>query len=218
MPNLLAPAFLDGEILVEGVVVFRAMVDGAAWLPLVDDIAAEAPFRHMTTPGGRVMSVAMTNCGARGWVSDRRGYHYRARDPESGRTWPAMPPPFRDLAARAAALAGFGGFVPDAGLINRYAVGSRLTAHQDRDEQDLDAPVVSVSLGLPAIFLWHGGRRGAKPLRVALNDGDVLVFGGPARLGFHAVKDIAPGTHPLAGSFRYNVTFRRTGLPSPPAG
>lgn len=208
----------DGETLTEGVVLFRARAGCAALLPLVLAIAARAPFRHMTTPGGHVMTVAMTNCGERGWVSDRRGYHYRPFDPESGRPWPAMPPVLRALATDAAARAGFEGFAPDACLINRYAVGSRLTAHQDRDEQDLGAPVVSLSLGLPAIFLWHGARRGGKPLRVPLDDGDVLVFGGPARLGFHGVKDIAPGTHPAAGPFRYNLTFRRTGLSAPTEG
>jgi alkylated DNA repair protein (DNA oxidative demethylase) len=174
------------------------------------DIAARAPFRHMVTPGGYQMSVAMTNCGSCGWVTDRRGYRYDAADPESGKPWPAMSPAFRDLAQRAAAAAGFLQFAPDACLVNRYAPGAKMSLHQDKDELDLDAPIVSVSLGLPAVFLFGGLKRSDKPRRFRLEHGDVVVWGGPARLAFHGVAPLADGTHPLLGSQRVNLTFRKT--------
>lgn len=180
--------------------------------PLVDaleHVVALAPFRHMLTPGGRRMSVAMTNCGAVGWVSDRAGYRYDARDPESGRSWPSMPDAFRDLATRAAAQAGFGGFAPDACLVNRYEPGARLSLHQDKDEHDFDAPIVSVSLGLPAVFLFGGLRRADAPHRVPLTHGDVVVWGGPSRLRYHGVLALKEGDHPLIGGYRINLTFRK---------
>jgi alkylated DNA repair protein (DNA oxidative demethylase) len=155
------------------------------------------------------MSVAMTNCGAVGWVTDRRGYRYDPVDPETGEAWPAMPPVFADLATRAAAAAGFDGFHPDACLINRYEPGARLSLHQDKDERDLGAPVVSVSLGLPATFLFGGMRRSERPRRVALTHGDVVVWGGPARLAFHGVMPLAAGEHETIGRRRVNLTFRR---------
>lgn len=180
--------------------------------PLIDALAAverDAPFRHLVTPGGQPMSVAMTNCGAVGWVSDRSGYRYDPLDPESGKRWPAMPDVFYDLAARAAAAAGFPGFAPDACLINRYEPGARLSLHQDRDEHDLGHPIVSVSLGLAAIFLWGGQKRADRPRRVPLAHGDVVVWGGPARMTFHGVHPLAEGHHPVTGHRRYNLTFRR---------
>lgn len=186
-----------------------AQAEAPALLEAVAAIAAQAPFRHLTTPGGQSMSVAMTNCGDAGWVSDRRGYRYEGADPLSGRPWPAMPPLLRDLAARAAATAGFDGFDPDAGLINRYVPGARMGAHQDRDEAEMGAPIVSVSLGLPATFLWGGTQRGGKMARVPLLHGDVVVWGGPSRLVFHGVDPLKDGDHPLTGAVRYNLTFRR---------
>lgn len=175
----------------------------------VNRIAAVAPFRHMVTPGGYTMSVAMTNCGRAGWVTDRTGYRYDALDPETGRTWPKLPPLFLRLAAAAAAAAGFAGFVPDACLINRYVPGARLTLHQDRNEKDFGAPIVSVSLGLPAVFLFGGRRRTDRPRRLRLESGDVAVWGGPARLFFHGVDALAGGEHPLTGASRINLTFRK---------
>jgi alkylated DNA repair protein (DNA oxidative demethylase) len=177
----------------------------------VGAVTAEAPPRHFATPGGKAMSVAMTNCGPLGWVSDRAGYRYQPTDPATGRPWPAMPAAFRDLAARAADTAGFPGFAPDACLVNLYVPGTRLTLHQDRDERAFGDPIVSVSLGLPAVFLMGGERRSdpTEPLR--LEDGDVLVFGGPARLMFHGVKPLADGIHPRTGARRINLTFRRAG-------
>ncbi len=174
------------------------------------DVVAQAPFRHMLTPGGHRMSVAMTNCGSVGWVTDRTGYRYDAVDPESAKPWPAMPPSFRALAVQAAAQAGFDGFSPDACLINRYQPGARMSLHQDKDELDLDAPIVSVSLGLPAIFIFGGLQRSDKPRRFRLEHGDVAVWGGPSRLNFHGVAPLADGEHPLIGRQRINLTFRKT--------
>jgi len=170
-----------------------------------------APFRHMVTPGGHRMSVAMTNCGAVGWLTDRTGYRYDSRDPETGRPWPAMPDVFADLAAQAAARAGFVGFAPDACLVNRYEPGTRLSLHQDRNERDFDAPIVSASLGLPAVFLFGGLRRVDTPRRVPLAHGDVVVWGGPARLRYHGVLPLEEGDHPLLGGRRFNLTFRKAG-------
>ncbi|HXQ51851.1 MAG TPA: DNA oxidative demethylase AlkB [Stellaceae bacterium] len=172
-------------------------------------IAARAPFRHMVTPGGFRMSVAMTNCGTAGWISDRRGYRYAPDDPGTGRPWPEMPREFLDLAERAAAAAGFPGFAPDACLVNRYEPGARLTLHQDKNERDFAAPIVSVSLGLPAIFLWGGHERRQRPRRVALESGDVVVWGGPARLVFHGVDELDDGEHEATGSCRINLTLRK---------
>jgi alkylated DNA repair protein (DNA oxidative demethylase) len=168
-----------------------------------------APFRHMVTPGGHRMSVAMTNCGTVGWVTDRTGYRYDAHDPATGRRWPAMPDVFFDLAGRAAARAGFDGFAPDGCLVNRYEPGARLTLHQDKNERDFDAPIVSVSLGLPAVFLFGGSRRADTPRRVPLVHGDVVAWGGPARLRYHGVLPLKEGHHPLMGGIRINLTFRK---------
>jgi alkylated DNA repair protein (DNA oxidative demethylase) len=165
----------------------------------------------MLTPGGQRMSVAMTSCGALGWITDRRGYRYVSADPESGRAWPRMPPTFLRLAAAAAEAAGFPGFVPDACLINRYEPGTRLSLHRDEDERDLSAPVVSVSLGLPATFLFGGARRTDATQRVALQHGDVVVWGGPARLNYHGVAPLAAGRYPALANCRINLTFRRAG-------
>ncbi len=193
-----------------------AMLLGGFALPAEDallaalaSVAEQAPFRHMQTPGGRRMSVAMTNCGEVGWVSDVHGYRYDALDPSSGRSWPAMPLAFRELATSAADRAGFSGFAPDACLVNRYEPGAKLSLHQDRDEQDFSAPIVSVSLGLPAVFLFGGTRRNDPTDRIPLRHGDVVVWGGPARLRYHGVQPLAPGTHPVMGPVRINLTFRK---------
>jgi alkylated DNA repair protein (DNA oxidative demethylase) len=172
-------------------------------------IASVSPFRQMTTPGGLRMSVAMTNCGAAGWVTDRTGYRYDAIDPETGQSWPHLPAAFAALATDAAASAGFADFEPDVCLINRYAAGTRLSLHQDRDERDFTQPIVSVSLGLPAVFLWGGRKRSDRPTRVPVSHGDVVVWGGSDRLNFHGVRELAQGTHPLTGDYRYNLTFRK---------
>ncbi len=188
-----------------------AVADERALRGDIDAIAAAAPFRHMTTPGGFVMSAAMTNCGALGWVSDRTGYRYAAIDPESGRAWPALPDSFLRLATNAAARAGFEGFMPDACLVNRYEPGARLTLHQDKNERDFSAPIVSVSLGLPAVFLFGGLTRAERPARVPLHHGDVVVWGGPARLRYHGVNALKNGDSPFAGAHRINLTFRKAG-------
>lgn len=175
----------------------------------VNAITAAAPFRHMVTPGGFRMSVAMTNCGSFGWVSDESGYRYQTSDPLSGLEWPAMPQRFLELAATAASAAGFDHFRPDACLINRYEPGARLTLHQDRNERDLREPIVSVSLGLPAVFLFGGDHRKEKIRRYHLHSGDVVVWGGVTRLAFHGVAPLDDGDDPLTGRCRINLTFRK---------
>ena len=206
-----APTESRSEPLVPGAVVLRAfaMPNVTQIFAALQTITDAAPFRHMVTPGGFEMSVAMTNCGAYGWVSDRSGYRYTAEDPESGRPWPNLPAVFEQLAVDAAAAAGFGEFTPDACLINRYAAGSRLSLHQDRNERDFEAPIVSVSLGLPAVFLFGGARRADRPRRVPLWHGDVVVWGGPARLHYHGVLPLAAGEHLISGAYRFNLTLRK---------
>jgi alkylated DNA repair protein (DNA oxidative demethylase) len=189
---------------------FATPHETALWASL-QDVLAWAPFRHMLTPGGFRMSVAMTNCGALGWVTDRTGYRYDAADPQSSHPWPGMPESFLRLATNAAARAGFEGFVPDACLINRYAPGAKLSLHQDRNERDYGEPIVSVSLGLPAVFLFGGLARADRTTRVPLSHGDVVVWGGPARLRYHGVLPVAEGRHPLTGDYRINLTFRKAG-------
>ena len=195
----------DGAVLLRG---FARPVE-AGLIADIGAIVAQAPFRHMVTPGGHAMSVAMSNCGSAGWVTDRSGYRYDADDPEAGKPWPAMPPSFCRLAGQAAEEAGFHGFAPDACLINRYAPGARMSLHQDRDETDFGAPIVSISLGLSAIFLFGGLKRSEKPRRYRLEHGDVVVWGGPARLFFHGVAPLADGEHALLGRQRINLTFRK---------
>ncbi|HXS02963.1 MAG TPA: DNA oxidative demethylase AlkB [Rhodanobacter sp.] len=207
-----APVRRD-EPLCEGAVVLRgfALADEAPLLQALGAIVAQAPFRHLITPGGLRMSVGITNAGPLGWVSDRRGYRYDPLDPLSGKPWPPMPPIFLQLAGAAAAHAGFAGFVPDACLVNRYEAGTRLSLHQDRDEHDLGQPIVSVSLGIPAVFLFGGLQRSDRQLRVPLAHGDVVVWGGPARLHHHGVLPLKPNHHAALGDCRINLTLRRAG-------
>ncbi len=197
--------------LAPGAVLLRGFCTGigGALLAAVGRVADSAPFRRMMTPGGFAMSVAMTNCGSVGWVTDRKGYRYAAADPESGKPWPPMPDIFADLAARAAGAAGFQGFAADSCLINRYAPGTRLSLHQDRNERDFAAPIVSVSLGLSATFLFGGAKRADPQRRIPLAHGDAVVWGGPSRLVFHGVAPLKDGDHPLAGRWRYNLTLRK---------
>ena len=189
---------------------FAAPLAGAL-LTSLQEITARSPFRCMTTPGGFRMSVAMTNCGERGWITDASGYRYGSLDPATATCWPPMPPVFREVATAAAAAAGFGGFAPDACLISRYLPGARLSLHQDKDELDLESPIVSISLGLSAIFLFGGHRRSDRPLRVPLVHGDVVVWGGPARLRYHGVMPLSDGHHPLLGASRVNLSLRKAG-------
>jgi DNA oxidative demethylase len=185
-----------------------AVSDTADLLAGVADIEQHAPFRHLITPGGFRMSVAMTNCGAVGWVSDRTGYRYDRVDPDTGLEWPPMPSTFRRIAVAAATAAGFADYTPDVCLINRYEPGARLSLHQDRNEIDDEAPIVSVSLGLPAVFLFGGLKRSDRCARVPLGHGDVVVWGGPSRMRFHGVLPLAEGCHPELGRQRINLTFR----------
>jgi DNA oxidative demethylase len=180
-------------------------------LPELAAIARRSGFRHMVTPGGDTMSVAMTNCGRLGWITDRHGYRYTERDPDTGALWPAMPPVFARLAREGAGHAGFADFSPDACLINRYLAGNRLSLHQDKNERDFSAPIVSVSLGMPAVFLFGGLKRRDKPLRVPLMHGDVAVWGRQDRLRFHGVMPLKESPHPVLGTQRVNFTFRKAG-------
>ena len=205
-PALAPEAIDDGAVLLRG---FAAALE-AALLADVEAVTTTAPFRHLVTPGGHVMSVAMSNCGAAGWISDRRGYRYTPTDPQTGLPWPAMPNVFLALAEDAAAQAGYPGFAPDACLINRYVPGAKMSLHQDRDEGDLTAPIVSISLGLPAVFLWGEKSRADRPRRIPLNSGDVVVWGGATRLNFHGVLPLPKGEHPALGAQRINITFRKT--------
>lgn len=197
-------ALAPGALLLRGF----ALAEASNLLTDVSEVAARAPFRHLITPGGFRMSVAMTNCGAAGWVSDRSGYRYDRVDPDTGRSWPPMPASFQRIATAAADAAGFSDYTPDVCLINRYAPGARLSLHQDRNELDDEAPIVSVSLGLPATFLFGGLKRSDRCSRVPLEHGDVVVWGGPSRMRFHGVLPVGDGRHPAVGEQRINLTFR----------
>jgi len=185
------------------------MADPVALAPLLERVLVQAPPRRMVTPGGHLMSVAMSNCGQHGWVSDRTGYRYQDTDPDSGERWPAMPHAFASLATRAAARCGFERFEPDVCLINRYRPGDRMGAHRDMDERDAGAPIVSVSLGIPARFFIIGPERRGRATAIDVRDGDVVVFGGPARLHYHGVRPVWPATNERYGACRWNLTFRR---------
>ena len=197
--------------LAPGAVVLRGFARAVAAELVADvaQVALAAPFRHMTTPGGHRMSVAMTNCGPLGWITDARGYRYASIDPESGRPWPPMPASFAQLAAAASTAAGYAGFAADACLVNRYEPGARMTLHQDKDERDRTQPIVSVSLGLPMVFLFGGLTRTDPAQRVPLEHGDVVVWGGPSRLCFHGVLPLREGEHAATGRCRINLTLRR---------
>jgi alkylated DNA repair protein (DNA oxidative demethylase) len=213
MPSLFDsdPELQRPERLEDGAMLLRGFATGVApaLVLAVNRICNPAPFRHMRTKGGHTMSVAMTNCGRVGWCSDASGYRYSPTDPETGKPWPPMPDEFLSLAVRAAAEAGFDNYDPDACLINRYTAGTKLGLHQDRDEKDQWSPIVSVSLGLPAVFLWGGRRRSDPVRRLLLESGDVAVWGGPARFVYHGVAPLKEGRHPLTGSTRINLTFRK---------
>jgi alkylated DNA repair protein (DNA oxidative demethylase) len=199
------------ETMAQGAVLLRgyALSREAELLAAIEAVTTAAPFRHMMTPGGYTMSVAMTTCGAVGWVTDRKGYRYSPTDPTTNKPWPPMPDAFRSLAAEAAAEAGYPRFDPDSCLINRYEPGTKLSLHQDQDEKDMSQPIVSVSLGLPATFLFGGLKRGDPTAKYPLQHGDIAVWGGPSRLNFHGVATLKDGSHPLLGRKRINLTFRR---------
>ncbi|MCC7479633.1 DNA oxidative demethylase AlkB [bacterium] len=197
--------------LAPGALLLRGFADAQAaeLLREVEALSKVSPFRHLETPGGFTMSVAMTNCGAVGWVSDRSGYRYQALDPLTGQAWPPMPAAFLALAQAAAAEAGFPAFTPDVALVNRYAPGASLSSHRDGDERNHEHPIVSVSLGLPASFFFGGLERSDPVTSYRLDSGDVVVWGGPARLAYHGVRKLKDGEHTLTGRTRINLTFRK---------
>ena len=213
MLDLFADAEPWQEPLAPGATILRrfALADADALLAAINEVAGASPFRQMITPGGYTMSVAMTNCGGLGWTTDARGYRYAPIDPLSRQPWPAMPQAFTALCQQASTAAGYSDFQPDACLINRYLPGAKLSLHQDKDEPDLAAPIVSVSLGLPAVFQFGGIRRSDPLKRLLLEHGDVVVWGGPSRLFYHGIQPLKPGHHPATGECRYNLTFRRAG-------
>ena len=212
MLDLFADAEPWQEPLAPGAVILRrfALSRAPELLAGIHDVAAVSPFRHMVTPGGYTMSVAMTNCGTAGWATNERGYLYAADDPVTGQPWPPMPAVFQALCHDAAVEATYPDFQPDACLINRYGVGAKLSLHQDKDEPDLRAPIVSVSLGLPAVFQFGGLRRNDPLQRLMLEHGDVVVWGRESRLYYHGIQPLKPGVHPQTGEFRFNLTFRQT--------
>ena len=195
----------DGAILLKGF----ALPNEAQLLADLNLVLSQSPLRHMVTPGGFTMSVAMTNCGDLGWVTDKKGYRYDALDPSTGAPWQAMPASFLQLANNAAAIAGYANFVPDACLINQYKVGARMSLHQDKDEHDFSQPIVSVSLGCAATFLFGGLKRSDKPLKILLNHGDIIVWGGKSRLNYHGVMPLRSSNHAAFGTYRFNLTFRK---------
>ncbi|MFZ3086537.1 MAG: DNA oxidative demethylase AlkB [Methylotenera sp.] len=200
-------------VLAEGAMLLRGFAQREQAIVLEDlhGVIAQAPFRHMVTPEGFTMSVAMTNCGELGWVTDKTGYRYDARDPLTGQPWPEMPASFLALAHEAAMQAGYIGFKPDACLINRYQTGARMSLHQDKDERDFNQPIVSVSLGVPAVFQLGGFNRSDQAIKLVLHHGDVLVWGGESRLRYHGVLPLKAGKHPAFGEYRINLTFRKAG-------
>ena len=195
----------DGAILLRGF----ALPNETQLLADLNLVLSQSPLRHMVTPGGFNMSVAMTNCGDLGWVTDKKGYKYVKLDPSTGVPWQAVPASFLQLANNAAAIAGYANFVPDACLINQYKVGARMSLHQDKDEQDFSQPIVSVSLGIAAVFQFGGLKRSHKPLKILLNHGDIIVWGGKSRLNYHGVMPLRSSIHAAFGAYRFNLTFRK---------
>jgi alkylated DNA repair protein (DNA oxidative demethylase) len=185
-----------------------ASSEAASLLADINSITTQSPLRHMTTRRGYQMAAEMTNCGQLGWVSDSRGYRYQAEDPLTGQPWPDMPASFLLLAEKAAQTCGFDNFIPDVCLINRYHPRAGMGLHQDKDEQDFSQPIVSVSLGIPAVFLFGGLSRSDKPVAHLLEHGDVVVWGGEDRLRFHGISPLKLAHHALTGQCRFNLTFR----------
>ncbi|WP_308389111.1 DNA oxidative demethylase AlkB [Acidithiobacillus sp. AMEEHan] len=209
----LLPPPSEKELLEPSAVILRhwAREEAPLLLELIQGIFLQAPLRQMQTPGGKKISAQMSNCGTWGWVSDRKGYRYVREDPETGQSWPPMPEHICELAQKAVRLAGYPTFAPDTCLINVYAPGARMGLHQDRDEKDLQAPIVSFSLGLPATFLWGGNRRTDPVRRIPLKHGDVVVWGASTRLYYHGIAPVKVGEHPLLGARRINLTLRKAG-------
>ncbi|THJ30850.1 DNA oxidative demethylase AlkB [Lampropedia aestuarii] len=175
----------------------------------IEDVLQHSPLYQMATPGGKPLSVRTTSCGTHGWSSDPTGYSYVRHHPLTDQAWPEIPAAWSALATEAAQEAGFAQFAPDTCLINQYGLDSKMALHQDRSEQDLRQPVVSISLGMSALFLWGGMQRSDKPAHVLLHHGDMVVWGGVDRLRFHGIKHLTGAPHPQLGAMRYNLTLRR---------
>lgn len=201
------------EVLATGVSLLHGLASAQADIlqQSIELVAQQSPYRQLMTPGGLKMSVTTTCCGELGWHSDEYGYRYVRKDPLTNLAWPAIPESFLKLATQAAELAGFENFKPDSCLINRYVPGTKMSLHQDKNERDFSAPIVSVSLGLSAIFQFGGLSRSDPVSKLQLHHGDVLVWGAEARLRFHGVLPLGQGQHPGWGAQRINLTFRRAG-------
>ena len=197
------------EELFPGVFLFRSYVNEQDFMEAVISTTKKIPFRHMITPGGKKINVSGTSMGDCGWYSDRRGYRYERIDPITGNNWPKIPKNISSVVSNAAKKVGFGGFIPDSCFINCYKPGVALTAHIDQDEVDFSQPIVSVSLGVSAIFQIFGEKRNGKVINIPLHSGDLLIFGGTARKFYHGVKKLKDQTHPLTNNLRINLTFRR---------
>lgn len=207
--DLLSPLAPEMEKIADGIFLFQNYVDEILFFDQVNKVKEEIPFRNMITPGGKKINVAGTSMGQCGWYSDRRGYRYEMSDPISRKPWPEIPDQISNIITAVAAKAGFNNFIADSCFINYYSPGVCLTAHIDQDERDFTQPIVSVSLGVPAIFQIFGKTRGGKALNIPLHSGDLLVFGGPARRFYHGVKKLDNDQHPLTGDKRINLTFRK---------
>lgn len=195
--------------IVPGMVLLRGFANSPILIESLSQVLAHSPLRQMETSRGFKMSVHTSNCGEAGWISDRRGYRYVKQDPLNGKPWPDLPIAFKSVAQDAAIEAGFSAYEPDVCLINRYRPGNQMGAHQDKDEQDFTQPIVSVSLGIDARFFVIGPEKRGSSTAVDLTDGDVLVFGGPARKFFHGVRKLRESIHPALGAVRWNLTFRK---------
>jgi DNA oxidative demethylase len=206
---------MNALALAPGLVHYPGYLDRAAQGSLLDEIRAVIQAAPLFTPRmprtGKPFSVRMTNCGALGWVSDAAGYRYQAAHPDTGTPWPPMP----DAVRRAwDDLAGYL-HPPEACLVNVYEPEARMGLHQDRDEADLEAPVVSLSLGDTGLFRFGGTTRGGRTRSVRLASGDALVLSGPSRLVFHGIDRLIAGTSTLLPEGgRINLTLRRVGIPA----
>ena len=207
--DLFSPIAPEIEELRPGIFLFRSHVNVEEFMKVVTSTAEKIPFRQMITPGGKKINVSVTSMGENGWYSDRRGYRYERIDPVTGNEWPKMPKDIETIISNAAKKAGFENFFPDSCLINCYKPGVGLTAHVDKDEIDFSQPIVSVSLGVSAVFQIFGENRNGKVMNIPLHSGDLLIFGGPARKFYHGVRKIKVQSHPLTGNLRFNLTFRR---------
>jgi len=210
MSDLFSATRHEFEEIYPDIYVLPQFVDPTVLLLEVDKVIAQAPFRKMMTPMGHYTGVALSNCGEYGWTSDLQGYRYSKQDPQTGNFWPPLPESYLNLAKRAASKAGFNNFEPDACLINRYKLGDKLGSHQDKNEKDFAQPIVSVSIGLSAVFQIFGETRAGVKVEYLLQSGDVMVWGRKSRLAYHGIRTIKVDTLNPKLTQRINITFRKS--------